>query len=59
MANINFKRWISYKNSNRISFFLKLKLTSLKILETVDILCEFFEVSFHLILYVREVYPNG
>jgi hypothetical protein len=24
-----------------------------------DILCEFLEVAFHSILYVREVYPQG
>ena len=28
-------------------------------LVAANILCEFLEVTFHLILYIREVYPAG
>ena len=28
-------------------------------LVAANILCEFLEVTFHLILYVREIYPAG
>ena len=51
------------KSTRRLGVFLRIACKCLEralpLKVTADILCEFMEVAFHLILYVREVYPPG